>query len=187
MLIVIRDFDIQYSVTAANYAYYRSVSWFSAGLQGRVFLLPEIPSLSFPQNCKLKKNPHKIRRFRHPLSPIIVSYLLLDLTGLHWVLFLLSPVTCSLSRLILLFDIITVMSGHKVTNWKAPQCVILSIPITSCLLVPNNHQITSSSNTKYLVPSECKHKFCHPHRKWRIFRIPSTSMQIFSAVDSDGY
>ena len=102
------------------------------------------------------KNSRKILRVWDPRNPIIFSCLLLDLTGLHGVLFLLSPVTCYLSWLFLLFDIIAVMSFHKVKNFKAPQCVIISIPITSSLLVPNNHQITSSSDTNCLVPSACK-------------------------------
>jgi hypothetical protein len=108
-----------------------------------------IPSLSFPQNCQLWRTPYN-SSLSHPCNLTIVSHLLLDLTGLHWVLFWLSPVTCCMSGLILLFDVITIRIGHNVTNCKAPQCVILFISITSCLLFTNSHKITSSPNTKSL-------------------------------------
>jgi len=39
LLILIRKVDIQNSVTVANYSYYRSVSWFSAGIHDKLFYI----------------------------------------------------------------------------------------------------------------------------------------------------
>ena len=144
MLILIREIDIQNSVTVANYGYNRSFSCFAVDLNGKLFYIAwnatadSLP-ISSKKNLPTLRNPLKIHRVWRPRTPIIVPYLLLGLTGLRWDLVVWSTVFLYVPRLILPFDVVTVKVLRIVLNCKAPRCVILSIPITSCLLFPNNH------------------------------------------------